>query len=402
MTSKTLKGGVLSKKKMGFSEVVKMIDDSTSTVSALSVSSLKGFVFKVHTKKPGPFLAFNEKSSTFNKKVTNIILKIVILEDEYTEEKIELDPLIIGDSVYEKDTEFVEAYAAEAKTQQAIFKSSVFPSGHPICPSVIDFSAFDKKAALKILQKLKNKAGRKKAHAGPTTITLNYLMDQMHPDNPSTGIAIISMELLDFPSIEILSFEGGETYDRAAEYALAQLLRLFLKDKIIHTDCHLGNVLTDGKKSMLIDFGSIIDLSTFKVVDEQTAAFVEIYNSKSDTTFDEDSVRFRNLDFTSFMGSKPNLDEINEVFKFIACVDYAMNKSMFDEVDSPKMNTLLFYLYSEGSLVWDSSDRPKNEYVPKLHELASINKRLTELVSAGMSRKNMGSLKRLTARKKIF
>ena len=31
-----------------------------------------------------------------------------------------------------------------------------------------------------------------------------------------------------------------------------------------------------------------------------------------------------------------------------------------------------------------------------------INKKLTELVSAGMSRKNMGSLKRHTARRKIF
>jgi len=252
-----------------FFAVLLMICARGAKLTPISYSSLKGFVFRlvIPSDLYSQFFTLNPQKTAFNKRVVTLILKFEILSRD---EEV-LSPLIVEGKSYGKETDRIIDFHNEAKTQQNIYKNTLWPNGHPISLSVADFSYFDIASADILLEKLKEIADVS------SKLILGYLFRQLNL-SPSyqypRQLGMIAMEEASegFMTIyQIVQSNGNEDASLQLDclYAFAENIILFVKLKLLNYDCHLNNVMGKPKdinvdtldRAELIDFGKILNVN---------------------------------------------------------------------------------------------------------------------------------------------
>ena len=398
MTDKDLKtqkqmtkisGGVEQKNPSisSFQAVLDMIRAEGATLTNISYSSLKGFVFRLDIPNPEntQFFTLNSDKTAFTKPVVSLILKIEILS-----EKVEkLEPLDIGRFRYTKETDNATDFYNEAKTQQDIYRNTVWPNGLPITLSVADFSYFDIDHSYTLLDEL-----YKIASNDISQFVLDYLKKELISNIGMANygltvyprkLGMVTMELANTGFNELHKIEISKAYKLNCLYALAENIVLFVKLKKINYDCHLGNVMANPidtnpdtlDRAHLIDFGRVIDILTMTGRD----LFWTIYNRVSIHTNDHTKTQYINdRDVaTSFQFAQlyntdtiypdsdipENIVYLVIIIKFISHVDYIYNslKFSFEKHDKPQMSKFLHVLYdgdSEFSKKWTNQKKEYN------------------------------------------
>lgn len=399
MTDKDLKtqkqmtkitGGVEQKNPSitSFHAVLDMIRTEGATLTILSYSSLKGFIFRLDippTPENTQFFTLNSDKTAFTKPVVSLILKIEILSENVEK----LEPLVIERVSYTKETDKATNFYNEAKTQQDIYINTVWPNGLPITLSVADYSYFDIDHSYTLLDEL-----YKIASNNISQFVLVYLKKELtsnigmanygqtvYPRN----LGMVAMELANTGFIELHKIEISNAYKLNCLYALAENIVLFVKLKKINYDCHLGNVMANPidtnpdtlDRAHLIDFGRVIDILTINI----GRAFRTIYNRVSINTNDHTKRQYINdRDVaTSFQFAQlyntdtiypdsdipKNIVYLVIIIKFISHVDYIYNSLnfRFEKHDKPQMSKFLHVLYdgdSEFSKKWTNQKKEYN------------------------------------------
>jgi hypothetical protein len=377
-----MKGGIIKKNKnlSSWQAVYNMITSEHSSLTSISYDSLVGFVFKldISDKKYSEFLGLNDRRTRFNEPVKSLIFKIVIIhhdtekqnskkrkntnlndidddineteaDDDDDDVRVILEPYqYIPNKYHRKGLEKKKNFVQEAKVQQDIYLKTINPNGNYICPSVIDLSLFkndDAKNLINDLLKTKNEDHQCKQ-------MLNYLKKILK--NPLLELGMITMELVDKNYTPIYNIYKNDIYTTNCEYALAELIILFIKLKLVNYDCHSGNVLAKingNSKSLLIDFGRVIDLN--KPVPQNIK---QRYESFTGTKFDQDFHAIKNINVTDFFGilEKTNdmeseirkIKNIKNIIRFIAFIDFSINYTKYN-TSQPQMNSLIRFLYGD-------------------------------------------------------
>ena len=256
-----------------FFAVLLMICARGATLTLISYSSLKGFVFRlvIPTHLYSQFFTLNPQKTAFNKPVVTLILKFEIL----SRDEEGLSPLIVNGKSYTKVTDRIIDFHNEAKTQQNIYKDTLWPNGHPTTLSVADFSYFDIAGADILLEKLHG-------IADPSSkVILEYLHAEL-VSNVSRAqygytvyprhLGMIAMEEASegFMTIaQIVQSNGNrEALKFDCLYAFAENIILFVKLKILNYDCNRSNVMGNPTdidvntldRAELIDFGRILNI----------------------------------------------------------------------------------------------------------------------------------------------
>ena len=256
-----------------FFAVLLMICARGATLTLISYSSLKGFVFRlvIPTHLCSQFFTLNPQKTAFNKPVVTLILKFEIL----SRDEEGLSPLIVNGKSYTKVTDRIIDFHNEAKTQQNIYKDTLWPNGHPTTLSVADFSYFDIAGADILLEKLHG-------IADPSSkVILEYLHAEL-VSNVSRAqygytvyprhLGMIAMEEASegFMTIaQIVQSNGNrEALKFDCLYAFAENIILFVKLKILNYDCNRSNVMGNPTdidvntldRAELIDFGRILNI----------------------------------------------------------------------------------------------------------------------------------------------
>jgi len=405
-TRRKLNGGLKIKTKglTSWQAIVRMLNVPHARLTKIAYSSLKGFIFRLDVP-PMPenseFYGLNKACTDYTNPVYSLIFKFAIFGEDATD--IELPPLIIpGDKDDNgvllkrkgraKETEDPESFKKEAKLQQAIYRKTVPPNGKPICLAVVDFSTFDQPSSVMLLRKLLTLAAADDVAAR----MLNYLISNV---TPGRRLGLLTMELAN-PDFRELNFVPEPAKDLDSLYALAQLIILFVKLHILNYDCHDKNVLASrappedaGDRAVLIDFGRTLNFNEedpFPVLsaaeysdpveraqymqDDRTNV-QELYGKFSgggDMQTNYAKIVASVPDITSLYprtirGStkdpiiKEQMEEevirkMNNIIKFMACVDYATNNTYFVMTHGgPQMIDLLSFLYGPGfSVNWGS------------------------------------------------
>ena len=256
-----------------FFAVLLMICARGATLTLISYSSLKGFVFRlvIPTHLYSQFFTLNPQKTAFNKPVVTLILKFEIL----SRDEEGLSPLIVNGKSYTKVTDRIIDFHNEAKTQQNIYKDTLWPNGHPTTLSVADFSYFDIADANILLEKLHG-------IADPSSkVILEYLHVEL-VSNVSMAhygynvyprqLGMIAMEEASegFMTIaQIVQSNGNrEALKFDCLYAFAENIILFVKLKLLNYDCNRSNVMGNPTdidvntldRAELIDFGKILNI----------------------------------------------------------------------------------------------------------------------------------------------
>jgi hypothetical protein len=250
-----------------FFAVLLMICARGAKLTLISYSSLKGFVFRlvIPSHLYSQFFTLNPQKTAFNKPVVTLILKFEILS-RYEEG---LSPLIVNGKSYRKETDRIIDFHNEAKTQQNIYKNTLWPNGHPISLSVADFSYFDIADADILLEKLKEIADVS------SKLILEYLLRQLiisltYPYPRQLGMIAMEEASEGFMTIYqiVVSNGNNDALKFDCLYAFAENIILFVKLRLLNYDCNLNNVMgnpTDINvdtldRAELIDFGKILNI----------------------------------------------------------------------------------------------------------------------------------------------
>ena len=236
-----------------FLPIVEMLQAGSSLLEEFIYSSLKGFMFKLTISDEDSVYKMNTiHDPRLRTPVTEYILKFVVISSTDTERL----PLYVGldshgvDRPYKKMTESKESFFNEAKMQMSIWRESLKGGYSPICPSVANFAIFENEDSKRLLWYLKSKT---------VSPVLQYLEDRID-SNPIYQLGVLTMpsftdsrtcgQIIDGPYSPI---EQRTTYVLMA----SQMLRLFIKFKVLHEDLHLNNALMSNRfdECILIDFG---------------------------------------------------------------------------------------------------------------------------------------------------
>jgi hypothetical protein len=400
-----LKGGLKIKTPgiTSWQAIVRMLNVPHARLTKIAYSSLKGFIFRLDVP-PMPenseFYGLNKACTDYTNPVYSLIFKFAIFGEDAND--LELPPLIIpGDrddngvllkrKGRSKETEDPDSFKKEAKLQQAIYRRTVPPNGKPICLAVVDFSTFDQPSSDGLLRKLLTLAADNVA-----TRMLNYLIANV---TPGRRLGLLTMELAN-PEFRELKFVPEPAKDLDSLYALAQLIILFVKLHILNYDCHDKNVLASrarpedaGDRAVLIDFGRTLNFNEadpFPVLsaaeypdDAERAQYMqddrtnvqelyERFSGGGDLQTNYAEIVAAVPDITSLYprtirGStkdpmikeaeeEESIRKMNNIIKFMSCVDYATNNTYFVMTQGgPQMIALLSFLYGPGfSVNWGS------------------------------------------------
>jgi hypothetical protein len=179
------------------------------------------------------------------------------------------------------------------------------------------------------------------------------------------------MQLLDSEYVELADLQDDrEIYNSARKYALAQIYILFTKLKVMHYDCHSGNVLAkvDGSNSFLIDFGRTLNLNEADPFPSDADEIIEGYKKVTGRDFYSDFEEVKLFGVTDLyaggrVGEDEVIDRMQKIIKFMAYLDYVVNHVYFDMTkrDRPQMIVFLRYLYgSTFSMKWSQSGKAPN------------------------------------------
>lgn len=336
--------------------VYKMIENPESTLTKIAYSSLKGFIFKLDvtpTPENSEFFGLNTSGTDFNVPIYSLIFKFAIISKIGDEELPEFSfPRELDSNgkqiYYSKDTENLNDFKIESKIQQSIYLKTINPSGKPICLAVADFSYFNRASAGTLLNQLRTKQGNSKE----VLCMLDYLLKNVTGYNQ---LGMITMELAnsDFKELNDLR-SNAAVFKSDCNTAIAQILILFLKLKILNYDSHAGNVLgkEDGTKTFLIDFGRTLDFKKEDPFPSDKDAIVEKYDAIPESNYVMDSAEVLSFKVTDLYLSRGTtedvvIDRMQKIIKFMAYIDYCTNTTYFDMglMDRAQLVTFLRYLY---------------------------------------------------------
>lgn len=385
-TKRKLKGGLRQKDPSltSWQAVYKMICVPGAQLSKISFSSLKGFIFRLdvpHDPANSEFFGLNAAGTALNEPVYSLIFKFAII----SEEADFLPPLVVPgdkddagrDAGYNdsngsfvrgraKETEDLDGFKTEANIQQAIYTGTLAPQGKPITISVVDFSYFNKAASDALLTQLLGIPGNNQ--------TVQAMLEYMRNNVTATRqLGMITMELVNSNFRELWSVENPAAFASDCNYALAQILILFTKLKVMNYDCHAGNVLASRnppasagleERSVLIDFGRTLNFNSANPFTSDKKKIIAVYESVSGQKFARDLAAAKSFDFTDlYVAGRTSEDEVIErmelIVKFMACIDYATNITYFDmsHMNRPQLKTFLQYLYGPTfSEDWGASE----------------------------------------------
>jgi hypothetical protein len=385
ISGRKIKGGLKQKDPSltSWQAVYKMISNPASTLTKISYSSLKGYIFKLDVP-PSPanseFFGLNVAGTDFNVPIYSLIFKFAIISEGGDEElpEFSFDGELDSDGnqiSYTKATENLNDFETESDIQQSIYLKTINPSGKPICLAVADFSYFDTASAGTLLGQLRAKPGNSPKVLG----MLDYLMNTLN-SNEDYQLGMITMELANSDFKELSDLKSNEdVFERDCNSALAQILILFTKLKILNYDSHAGNVLgkEDGTKTFLIDFGRTLNFQNryrnpFPAEGRQ---IVDKYTDITKNTYELDKNEVLGFDVTALWVSGKTTEEIvidrmQKIIKFMAYIDYCTNSTYFDmtSMDRPQLITFLRYLYGpEFSDKW-TRRRPNFKLTPYAKE----------------------------------
>jgi len=373
-TKRKLKGGLRQKDPSltSWQAVYKMISVPGAKLSKISFSSLKGFIFRLdvpHDPANSEFFGLNAAGTALNEPVYSLIFKFAIISG--AEES--LPPLVVpgdkddrgNDPRYEdsngqivrgraKQTEDLDGFKTEANVQQAIYTGTLAPQGKPITISVVDFSYFNKAASDALLAQLLGIPGNSQT----VQAMLQYMMDSV---NATKQLGMMTMELVNSEFRELWSVENQAAFSSDCNYALAQILILFTKLKVMNYDCHAGNVLASRnppastgleERSVLIDFGRTLNFNSENPFTSDKRKIVAVYETLTGQKFARDLAAATSIDFTDlYVSGRTSEDEVigrmELIVKFMAYIDYATNTTYFDmsSMNRPQLKTFLQYLY---------------------------------------------------------
>ena len=400
-----MKGGIIKQNPdlSSWQAVYNMITSKHSTLSSISYNSLVGFVFKldIDEEKYSEFLGLNSARNSFNEPVKSLIFKIVIIDEN--NKRIEIDEYKDKDKkIHSKGLENKENFIQEAVIQQDIYLKTINPNGNYICPSVIDLSLFKNEDAKQLINDLLNTTN-KDYECGQM---LNYLKNILKNSNFELGM--ITMELVDnnyTPLYNTNNKEQFHIYTTNCEYALAEIIILFIKLKLVNYDCHSGNVLANrsgDSKSLLIDFGRVIDLNI--LVDENIK---KRYQRFAATNLDDDFRIVKDIEVTEFFDISrqtysqdseiQKIRNIIQIIRFIAFIDFSTNYTIYNStkhpLTQPQMNGLIRFLYGDGLNI--QNVEKFNWYELKSNttlSLISICNKIEELTQGIVGQRNIFSL----------
>ena len=370
MSRPKFKGGLRQKNPeiSSFQAVMKMLNTTGAQITLVSYTSLTGFIFKLEILKDDPqnieFYGLNEKTHALTVPIHCLIIKFALLSSIDYLPDIQITGDIQG---YSKECIELSKYKIEAKSQQEIFLKTISPSGNPICPSIVDFSYFDKESAKTFLNKCKSlTTADTKAEE-----VFNYIIRVIAIKN-YTNLGMITMELADgyieLSKIPNTTIDEQKIKNKMMVYSISQIIILFVKLKIINYDAHTGNILANEikQKTTLIDFGRIVDFSDIPFTKYGTQ-IIQSYESITGTTFNDDLDELRKIKITDLFyydDNKPTtqqknktiIETLNKLLKFIAFVDYSTNAIYFPDYfrtankNRPQIHSLLKYVYGEPNI----------------------------------------------------
>lgn len=400
---KKIKGGVfkIDDNITAWDAINKMMDVEGAKLQDISYSSLSGFIFKLdipHHNTP-EFITSNEITHgklIYNTPVYSLILKLAIIGDS-GEKRIFSKYTNINNHIFDKQSEFSKDYENEYNVQNSIYFNTLYPNGTNICPGVIDIKIlkfFERNGYIDIknfLDKLK-KITVEGNKGDECRKMIDYFKNVKFRKDISLGI--ITMEFVDDQKYKLLKELRNEVtkmnkdvsiYENVCLYALAELIVLFIKLKIINYDCHAGNIfgnISQGRP-LLIDFGRTANL--LKLLEENNSSFIEKYNdfftytnnssnsnndesdADSETLIDEfpldggnfdkyraDFDNIKDIQVSDFYDIHENKEELKQkienIIQFIACVDYTKNCINVQHIlERPQMFILLNALYHTKS-----------------------------------------------------
>lgn len=406
-TKKHLVGGIKQKNLSltSWQAVYKMTCVQGATLTAISYSSVEGFIFKLdipHDIKDAEFDGLNKDGTAFNQPIYSLIFKIAIIS-QTRRDKLRT-PLIIYESLkpttFPKEMPTLQEFINEAYTQQNIYNTTLYPAGRPITIGVVDFSYFDSKSSKILINKLKS---LQRVNGDIVESMLNYLHSQISGDRM---LGLITMDLVNSDFIKLYEVEertrDTNIINSDYNYAIAEILILFTKVGIINRDCHAGNIMASTNppsreneneiRTLLIDFGRILRLdgATYTQMEDQIReTFESEYVGKM--TYETYKTNLKELHFTHLYSyGTPEDDDaviniMHNIIKFIAYIDYIVKiiKNPNTSRDYPQMLDILKYLY--GADVTNFRDNWKyylnnlpNESIAKYKAIIPIIKRLTE------------------------
>ncbi len=250
-----MKGGLKKKNvnKLLFQPIYDMIIHPDTKFSVFIVSSLKGFMVSMHVTQDASEYLNRNSGGNFTIPVTNFLFKIAIV----TTHNESLSPFTIDGKTYPKSSEPKEDFYQEAILQQKLWTNSIEGGKIEVCPSVVGLGFLQNPTHFFSLIK-------RKLNESPAKFNTieKYLFGELN--NASREIGIIVQSLIeDSSQIEHFIQQNSDRQKKheALIYAGAQLIRLFISYKVIHFDCHLGNILVVEKdediKCFIIDFGLV-------------------------------------------------------------------------------------------------------------------------------------------------
>jgi hypothetical protein len=404
-----MKGGIIKKNSnlSSWQAVYNMIISVNSALSSISYDSAAGFVFKLDVQKEySEFLGLNDARTSFNEPVKSLIFKIVIIDENNTR-------ITQYQGKHNKEVENKENFIQEAVIQQDIYLKTINPNGNYICPSIIDLSLFKNDDAKQLIYDLLNRRNEDYE----CTQMLNYLEGVLK--TPNFELGMITMELVDnnYTPLYKIPFNQYDIYRSNCEYALAELIILFIKLKKVNYDCHSKNILankTGNSKSLLIDFGRVIDLKT---VPENIK---EQYKSFTGTEFNDDFNAINQIDVTYFYkptetyGQESEIQKIRniiQIVRFIAFIDFSTNYTKYNsnrhQVTRPQMNDLIRFLYGGNGLNYENKEtfNWRNIKPNPTLSIISICNKIEELTIGRLTQSNIFSDKAMKSKisnKKFF
>lgn len=407
-----MKGGIIKKNSnlSSWQAVYNMITSKHSSLSSISYNSLVGFVFKLDVQEEySEFRGLNNARTLFNEPVKSLIFKIVIIDENNN--RIALPQYQDKNKKYHsKGLENKENFIQEAFVQQDIYLKTINPNGNYICPSVIDLSLFKNGHAKKLINDLLKTTNEDYE----CKQMLNYLKNILK--YPNFELGMLTMELVDNNYTPLYNIYKNDIYTTNCEYAVAELIILFIKLKLVNYDCHSGNVLANrigDSKSLLIDFGRVIDLN--KPVPENIK---KQYESFTGTEFDDDFHAINQIDVTEFYNITienykdylENIAKISWIVRFIAFIDFSTNYTKYNSTNhpftQPQMNGLIRFLYGDKLNIQNTKEFNWYDLKPNTTlSIISICNKIQHLTQGIVSQRNIFSdaaMKEKISNKKFF
>jgi hypothetical protein len=224
-----------------------MISCHGSVTSVLTFASLKGFMVRMEVKEPcSEYLQQNKQFSKFDVPVLQYLFKFAIIHAQ----ELELINFESEGYTYDKAADAKLDFFYESKLQQKLWLESVTGGRIPVCPSVTNLSFFNLNSATNLLDYVASTASNNSSV--PLHDLKQFITEQIQQQPNEFSLGVIVQNLINnsttYKDFLEDNTKNTEVKRAATIFACVQLVRLFLKNKIIHLDLHGGKKYTSISK----------------------------------------------------------------------------------------------------------------------------------------------------------